>query len=57
MFNRETISDRIQEMQRDFEFQLKRSKTCIENCDAEGSQRWLNEAVLTGELIKNLQRI
>jgi hypothetical protein len=57
MFNRETIAERIQEMQRDFEFQLKRSKTCIDNCDADGSQRWLNEAQLTGELIKNLQKI
>jgi len=57
MLNRETISGRIQEMQRDFEFQLKRSRTCIDNCDADGSQRWLNEAQLTGELIKNLQKI
>lgn len=57
MLNRETIAERIQEMQRDFEFQLKRSNTCLDKCDVEGSQRWLDEASLTSEMIKNLQRI
>ncbi len=57
MFNRETISDRIQEMQRDFQTQIKRSNKCLDLCDTDGSERWISEAKHTLERIKNLQKI
>jgi len=57
MFNRETISDRIQEMQRDFQTQIKRSNKCLDLCDTDGSERWIREAKHTLERIKNLQKI
>ena len=53
MFNRETIAERLREMEADFQTQIKRSNKCLDLCDTDGSERWLREAKHTLERINN----
>ena len=44
MLNKKVTALRLNELEDDFKFQLKRSNRCLDLCDTSGSERWLKEA-------------